>query len=205
MKGMQRNRNFLRAFFQLLVSLALLCSGIETSASGPNGSDSPLFTTIIVMRHADRSREGDLTLEGKSRALDLVHVLGDTGIRAIYTTDVQRTKDTVQPLALYLGIRPEIYGRNLKELSDKVLSQHKGELVLVVGHDDTVQGIIEALIGRRVERTPGVQFDDLHIVTVDRSGNGSVLSMKYGNPIGINKDWLLERIRALLRWGSKLL
>lgn len=99
------------------------------------------------------------------------------------TTDFDRTRGTVQPLAVCLGIQPEIYGRNLKALIDKVMSRHRYEPVLIIGHDSTLKPIIEALIGRKIERNIGVQFDDLHIVTIDPSGNGAV-SIKYGKLIG---------------------
>ena len=114
-------------------------------------------------------------------------MIGGSGIKAIYTTDIQRTKGTVESLASYLGINPEVYGKNFKDFSDKVLSQHQGEVVMVIGHDSTLERIIEALIGKKPEHTPGIQFDDLHSVTIDTSGKGNVVSIKYGNPIGPDK------------------
>jgi broad specificity phosphatase PhoE len=180
---MSNKTDLVRLCFVWLVALAVLClfMGHVSPAQAEDGAGS--FTTVLVMRHADRNRAGDLTVEGKRRALDLVHVLGGSGIQAIFTTDIQRTKDTAAPLADCLGLRPEVYGRDLQQLADKILKQYQGSTVLVVGHDSTVQRIVEALIGRQAGSVLGIRFDDLHIATIDRSGKGSVFSMKYGNPL----------------------
>jgi 2,3-bisphosphoglycerate-dependent phosphoglycerate mutase len=180
-KEMHRNLIPFGRYFGILCALSLLTGG--KFAYGEKETVSNAFTTVIVMRHADRNREGDLTIEGKRRALDLVHLLGTSGIKAIYTTDIQRTKDTAAPLAACLGLTPEVYGRNLNELSDMIFPKHRGEVVLVIGHDSTVPRIIERLIGKDLERSPDIQFDDLHIVTIDESGNGNLFSIRYGNPI----------------------
>lgn len=165
------------------VAMVALCHGIGGVSPAQVETPSNPFTTVLVMRHADRNRAGDLTVEGKRRALDLVHVLGGSGIKAIFTTDIQRTKDTAAPLAACLGLQPEVYGRNLQQLADTVRTQHQGSIVLVVGHDSTVQPIVEALIGSKVHSTLGIRFDDLHIVTIDQAGKGTVFSIKYGNPL----------------------
>lgn len=185
---MRRIFNFRMAFIVFISSITLpLVSGIGSKVYVQDRPETGHITTVFVLRHADRDKEGNLTEAGKYRAIDLVHVLGSSGIEAIYTTDFDRTKGTVQPLARCLGIHPEIYGRNLKEFVDKVMTTHRGEPVLIVGHDSTLKPIIEGLIGRKIERNIGDQFDDIHIVTIDPSGNGTVVSIKYGNRIGLNK------------------
>jgi broad specificity phosphatase PhoE len=155
--------------------------GYKTDAQ--HSSQLSPFTTVFVLRHADRDEEGNLTELGKTRALDLVHVVGSSGVKAIYTTDIARTKGTIQPLATSLGIKPEFYWHKLKELRRKVMSMHKGEAVLIVGHDTNVEDVIETFIGHKIDRNIGVQFDDIHIVTIDPSGRGSVLSIKYGKQV----------------------
>jgi broad specificity phosphatase PhoE len=174
---------FLRLCLGWFVALAALCHGIGGVSLAQGETVPNSFTTVLVMRHADRNRAGDLTVEGRRRALDLVHVLGNSGIKAIFTTDMQRTKDTASPLAACLGLQPEVYGRNLQELADKVRKQHQGSVVLVIGHDSTVEPIVEALIGRKVHTSLGIRFDDLHIVTTDQSGKGNAFSIKFGNPL----------------------
>ncbi|MGC8659030.1 MAG: histidine phosphatase family protein [Desulfomonilaceae bacterium] len=181
---MRRGVNFWMVWLIFLGSITFsFVSSVECEAGGQDQPQVGVFTTVFVLRHADRDKEGNLTEKGKSRAVDLVHTVGSAGIKGIYTTDVGRTKATVHSLAFCLGIKPEIYGNNFKELADSIMTKHRGETVLIVGHDTTVGPIIETLIGHKAERNIGVQFDDLHIVTIDSSKNGSVVSIKYGNQL----------------------
>jgi 2,3-bisphosphoglycerate-dependent phosphoglycerate mutase len=182
---MLRNVNFVVALIVFLSSITLpLVSGVVSRVDAHDGLEAGPITTIFVLRHADRDKEGNLTEEGNARALDLVHVVGSVGIMGIYTTDFGRTRGTVHPLAVCLGIQPEIYGRDIKALTYEVMSKHRGEQTLIVGHDSTLKSIIEAFVGREIERNIGVQFDDLHIVTIDPTGKGTVVSIKYGKPLG---------------------
>lgn len=182
---MLKNANFWVALTILLGSIVLTLFNLAGSkVYAQDRPETGHIKTIFVLRHADRDREGNLTEEGKARALDLVHVVGSVGIKGIYTTDFDRTRGTVQPLAVCLGIQPKIYGRNLKALAQEVMSRHRSDPSLIVGHDSTLKLIMEALIDREIERDIGVQFDDLHIVTIDPSGYGTVVSIKYGKPLG---------------------
>ena len=161
-------------------------AGPAQAGRGEETRPGPL-TTVLVIRHADRDvdrGEDRLLLEGQIRARDLVHVVGDAGVRAIYTTGFERTKETVRPLAECLGIQPIVYGKDVKELAQQVLSRHKGEVVLIAGHGDTVAQIIQALGVNSTGRSVGTEFDDLHVVTIDASGKANLLSLKYGKPVG---------------------
>jgi phosphohistidine phosphatase SixA len=182
---MRRNVDFSMTLTMLLSLITLTHFGIaESKVYAKDRPETSQITTVFVLRHADRDREGNLTEEGKARAQDLVHVIGSVGIKGIYTTDFDRTRGTVQPLAVCLGIQPESYGRSLKTLAQEVMSRHRSYPSLIVGHDSTLKPTIEALIGREIEQNIGVQFDDLHIVTIDPSGYGTVVSIKYGKPLG---------------------
>ena len=66
-------------------------------------------TTVILVRHAEKNIEPDnpnpdLSPEGRARAQELVHILGNTGVTAIYATQYGRTLQTVQPLADRLSL-----------------------------------------------------------------------------------------------------
>lgn len=157
----------------------------QAGRSGEAGSGA--LTTVLVIRHADRdvARDEDRLLpEGQIRALDLVHAVGHSDVQAIFTTSFERTKETVRPLAECLGIEPIVYGKDVKELAQQVLSRHKGEVALIAGHGDTIVSIIQALGVNRAGRAVGTEFDDLHIVSIDASGKASLLSLKYGRPVG---------------------
>src|SRR4029453_9075189 len=66
-------------------------------------------TTIILVRHAEKNIEPNnpnpnLSPAGQARAQELVRVLGNAGITAIYATQFVRTQQTAQPLATHLGL-----------------------------------------------------------------------------------------------------
>src|SRR5438034_11317250 len=66
-------------------------------------------TTVILVRHAEKNIEPsnpdpDLSPAGRARAQELVHVLGEEGVNAIYATQYRRTQDTVRPLAAKHGL-----------------------------------------------------------------------------------------------------
>ena len=113
---MRRCGKFCVVFILFLSSITLPVFGSgEYNTDAQHSSQISPFTTVFVLRHADRDEEGNLTELGKARALDLVHVVGLAGVKAIYTTNIARTKETVQPLATSLGIKPEFYWHKLRD------------------------------------------------------------------------------------------
>ncbi|MBK7477533.1 MAG: histidine phosphatase family protein [Haliscomenobacter sp.] len=138
-------------------------------------------TTILVLRHAEAGAGDDpgLTAAGEARAEDLAHIALQAGVSAIYATQWKRTQETAQPLAAKL--RKVIVIKNdmdVEGLAGEILSQHKGQTVLVVGHQPTVPMIIRELGGKLVSPVEG--HDDLYIVTVYAPGKAHVLHLQYG-------------------------
>ena len=65
-------------------------------------------STIFFVRHAEKAQgeDPDLTEAGRARAESLASLLKDTGISAIYTSEVKRTQQTAAPLAKLLHLEP---------------------------------------------------------------------------------------------------
>ncbi len=145
-------------------------------------------TTVILVRHAEKvidpnSNDQDLSAAGQARAQELVRVLGDTGITAIYATQYKRTQQTAKPLADKLGLPiNQVNSKNTNDLLTQIRAQHRGQTVLVVGHNNTVPEIIAAVGGPQSPPIPENEFDNLYIVTVYRTGKAKVVKMKYGAP-----------------------
>ena len=145
-------------------------------------------TTVILVRHAEKvvdpnSNDQDLSAAGQARAQELVRVLGDTGINAIYATQYKRTQQTAKPLADKLGLPiNQVNSKNTDELLTQIRSQYRGQTVFVVGHNNTVPEIIAALGGPHYPPIPESEFDNLYIVTVYRTGKAKVVKLKYGMP-----------------------
>lgn len=142
-------------------------------------------TTVILLRHAEKLRTpGDdnpaLSSDGAKRAQDLVRIVQPTGIKAIYTSQYLRTRSTAEPLAKSLGLEiQQVDASDTPGLVQRILKEHAGDTVLVVGHSDTVPEIIDALGAGKVPEIADTEFDNLYIVTVTGPHKASVVHLKY--------------------------
>ena len=140
-------------------------------------------TTVIIVRHAEKQSDTDnpdLSIDGQIRAQQLIHILGSSGIRGVYTSQYIRTQKTAAPLAALLKITPvEIDAAKTDELIKHIFANHKGEVVFVAGHSNTVPEIIAAL-GAKIPPVEDWEYDNLYIVTVAAPGKAKVLRLKYG-------------------------
>src|SRR5438067_10905293 len=145
-------------------------------------------TTVILIRHAEKvidpnNSDPDLSPAGQARAQELARMFGDGGINAIYATQYQRTQQTVRPLADRLGVPVNLVdSKKTPELIKQLLSDHRGQTILVAGHNNSVPEIIAALGGPAYPTIPESEYDNLYIVTVYRTGKAKVVKMKYGTP-----------------------
>jgi phosphohistidine phosphatase SixA len=137
-------------------------------------------TTVLLVRHGEKSNDA-LTTQGLARAEKLAHAARKAGIKAIYTTNFNRTRQTVQPLAQALNLQPIVYNDNAWLVS-QVMANHRGDVVLVAGHSNTVPEIITALGGDRRCCPIDDEFDNLCLVVICEEGKASVIHLQYGDP-----------------------
>jgi len=141
-------------------------------------------TTIILVRHAEKvidpnNNDQDLSSAGQARAQELVRILGDAGINAIYATQYKRTVQTAKPLADKLGLPiVQIDSKKTADLLTQIRTNHRGQVIFIVGHNNTLPEIIAALGGP--QHLPESEYDDLYVVTVYRTGKARVVKIKYG-------------------------
>ncbi|WP_086669195.1 SixA phosphatase family protein [Lentzea kentuckyensis] len=135
------------------------------------------MTTVLLVRHADidlppEPGEPSLNELGRRRAELLARIVAEAGVTAIVTSDRRRTKQTAQPLASRTQLQPVVAG---PDLADRIRAGSLGDVVLVVGHSNTVPPLVQELGG-----TPSPigerEFDNLFVVTVDAGG----VRLKYG-------------------------
>ena len=145
-------------------------------------------TTVIVIRHAEKALgslvDPPLTEAGEARAELLARMFGDAKspgrIDAIYVSPVLRSRLTAAPLAARLGMTPVAASAGPKELARRVLQEHEGGRVLVVGHVDTVPQIVAALSGHDIiPAIDAAEYGTMYIVTVPRIGFANVLRLSY--------------------------
>lgn len=115
---------------------------------------------VLVVRHAERADDGsmpgemlnqtdpELSTAGKARAARLAEMLADSGVTAVYATEYKRTQNTGAPTATKLGLTVQTMGaRDTNALVAKLGADHADDIVLVIGHSNTVPGVIQALGG----------------------------------------------------------
>jgi len=144
-------------------------------------------TTVILVRHAEKNIEPgnpnpDLSQAGQERAQELVRILGNAGVTALYATQYGRTRQTVQPLANRLSLPvTQIDSNNTDELIRQISTNNRGGVVFVAGHNNTVPAIIAALGGGSFPVIPENEFDNMFIVTIYRFGKAKVVKLRFGN------------------------
>lgn len=150
-------------------------------------------TVLVLVRHAEKAAEPEddppLTLEGQQRAQALVGVALEAGVSAIYSTQLARTRQTVEPLARQLGlevtVRPLAPGQteaHTQALAAELLARERGRTVLVVGHSNTLPQLARALSGKPVPEMADAEYDRLMVVVVPPSGPAQLLVSRFGAP-----------------------
>lgn len=143
------------------------------------------LTTIILVRHAEKGsgQNPPLTDQGHARAGALAHALESAGVQAIFVSEFLRTQQTADSAALHLGLTPEILpAASTDELVDRIKTEHGGQVVLVVGHSDTVPQIIAGLGIAVPPVIPDSEFDNFFIVHRHRFGPVHLTHLRYGAP-----------------------
>ncbi len=145
---------------------------------------------VFVVRHAEKASNANepgvpLSEAGKARAQKLAALLKDTGITAIYSTDYVRTRATAEPLAQALHEPLRIYfaknaqGRPEATSLLETLRKEPQAVVLVVGHGDTVPGLLSAMgVGQKIE-LGDQDYDNLFIVVPKPAGETVFLRLRY--------------------------
>ena len=149
-------------------------------------------TTVIFVRHAEKATmptdDPGLSEAGKMRAVELARQLSEAdvvaGIDAIYSTSYRRTEETVQPVATALGLPITSYdASNTETIMDEIVRQHKGKIVLVVGHSNTVPALIGNMgASKNVPEIDEGEYDNLYLVSIPWFGKTKTIRLRYGAP-----------------------
>jgi broad specificity phosphatase PhoE len=146
---------------------------------------------IFVVRHAEKASDTNdpgvpLSKAGRARAERLAAILEKTGVTAIYSTDTVRTLATAEPLARALKIAVRKYAAkdaagkpDLLPLARQLKTEHARDVVLVVGHGDTVPPLLKALGSVEPVEIPAGRFNDLFILVPGPSGPPTLLRLSY--------------------------
>lgn len=142
--------------------------------------------TVLFARHADidlpaTSSDPVLNAAGVRRAAELAHVVSGARVASAFTSTRRRTKLTAAPLANRLGLQPNEVAPP-EEFARQVLAGELGDVIMVVGHSNTIPEMIAALGAVAPPTIDEREFDNLFLVTVAGNGGASLVALKYGKP-----------------------
>ena len=110
-------------------------------------------TTYFIVRHAEKEggstmmSDPPLSAEGGKQAADLKAYLQNKNIKTIYSTNYARTIATAEPLRIALGLTLKTYDPRKNEQLVEELKKISDGNVLVVGHSNTVDDVVNGLLG----------------------------------------------------------
>jgi broad specificity phosphatase PhoE len=147
---------------------------------------------VFLVRHGDTVRQKGnpdvpLAEPGERRAQALAALLKDSGINVIYTTGLQRTVKTAEPLAKQLGIEPRLRPQlrpssksdGADEFAHFLRVEHRQDIVLAVLHSNSVPALLKALGHATPIKIPESEFDNLFVVVPRPEGEPTVLRLRY--------------------------
>ena len=154
--------------------------------------ESQATTTIIFVRHAEKAVDGgsdpELSAAGRRRVAELTRQLVDAdvvaGIDAIYVTQYKRTQETARPLADALGLPINQYdAADTEAVLETILKRHKGKIILVVGHSNTLPVLIANLgASKKVPPIAEDEYDNIYVISIPWFGKTKTIRLRFGEP-----------------------
>jgi broad specificity phosphatase PhoE len=154
--------------------------------------ESQATTTIIFVRHTEKALEPaddpGLSEAGRRRAAELARQLVDAdvvaGIDAIYATPYRRTQETAQSTADALDLPINTYdAADTETVLETILKNHKGKIVLVVGHSNTVPVLIANLgASKKVPPIHEDEYDNIYVISIPWFGKTKTIRLRFGVP-----------------------
>lgn len=144
-------------------------------------------TVIIVVRHAEKQLgtidDPPLAPQGEERAQRLASLFGSATLGpadAVYATSTRRAQATAAPVAGRLGLPITTSDASPDELARRIIMEHHGGTVLVVGHTNTVPQLVSRLAR---QDALGPMSDDeyniVYIVSRPDFGEAAVTTLRY--------------------------
>jgi len=137
---------------------------------------------VFVVRHAERAdastpvqTDPALSVAGEARAQKLAAMLAEAGVKTIFVTEFKRTEETAKPLAMKIGVAVEQVAAADTALLITKIKSHPNDVVLVVGHSNTLPAILKAFVGVDVAIADN-EYDNLFVVV---PATGTMTRLRY--------------------------
>jgi broad specificity phosphatase PhoE len=154
--------------------------------------ESQATTTIIFVRHAEKAAvpadDPGLSEAGGRRVAELTRQLLDVdvvaGVDAVYATAYRRSQETARPIADELDLPINTYdAADTETVLDNILKDHKGQIILVVGHSNTVPELIANLgASKKVPPIAENEYDNIYVISIPWFGKTKTIRLRFGDP-----------------------
>ena len=154
--------------------------------------ESQATTTVIFVRHAEKAElpadDPPLSDAGKLRVEELTRQLVKAdvvqGIDAVYATPYRRTVETAKPVADALGLPVNSYdAADTEAIMERIVKQHKGKIILVVGHSNTLPALIGNMgASKKVPPIAEDEYDNIYVVSIPWFGKTKTIRLRFGEP-----------------------
>ena len=126
-------------------------------------------TQYYFIRHAekaDSSKNPDLSEKGLERAKEWQMLFSELSFDAIYSTDFNRTIQTIKPISVKQNKNFSLY--NPKTIDIEAFKKETfGKKILIVGHSNTIPNMVNQIIKEnKYSDIAENQFGNLYIVTI---------------------------------------
>ncbi|WP_440055837.1 histidine phosphatase family protein [Pseudoalteromonas sp. T1lg65] len=126
---------------------------------------------VILFRHAEKQagKNPHLTVAGRQRAQRLATMLLAKKPQHLYSTDFNRTRETIAPLAKLSNKQVTIYDyKDLQGFAEQVKSL--SGVVIIAGHSNTTPTLVKLLADEKVSMTEN-DFSDVFLVSYKDQSN----------------------------------
>lgn len=142
---------------------------------------------VILIRHAEldnapgvHAKKIGLSDAGQARAQRLASMLEAAGVSAVYATDFARTQDTGAPAARLVGREVTVVSKgDAADFVGRLRRDHAGQVVLVVGHTDTLPGIIKAFGYEKDVKIESTDYGNVFVLAPRAGAAPSLVRLRY--------------------------
>ena len=174
----------MRSFFRFLLAACALALA-ACSATTPRTPRSATLTFIVV-RHAEKAtddpRDPSLSDAGLARASALATLLQPRDVVAAYATAFRRTQATAaadRQRAPHRASRTYDAAEPAAAFASRLRHDHATGTVLVVGHSNTVPGIVSALCACEVAPIDDGDYGNLYEVRISGDAAPALSQRRY--------------------------
>jgi len=139
--------------------------------------------TVLLVRHAekaDSSKDAALSEAGHTRARALAGLLANAGVTAIYASEYQRAIKTAEPLAAALNLPVRTFpAADPAGLAERLRTRHPDDVVLVVGHSNTLPDLLKCLGHSATETIADDDFGSVFVLVPRPGVPPAVVRLRY--------------------------